>query len=114
VDLYPTLAELCQLPAPTGYEGYSLAPLLENPAAAWNHPAYTQVRRNANNKNMPFMGRSVRTERWRYTEWDDGKRGAQLYDHDQDPQEYRNLADDPQHAAVVAQMKKLLHGASSR
>jgi iduronate 2-sulfatase len=54
------------------------------------------------------MGRSVRTERWRYTEWDDGKQGAQLYDHDNDPKEYKNLTADPKLAETVAQMKKLL------
>ncbi len=112
VDLYPTLAGLCQLPAPPGYEGESLIPLLEDPRAAWNHPAYTQAGRNENTKDKRFMGRSVRTERWRYIEWDGGKQGTQLYDHDQDPKEYKNLAGNPQYASVVAEMKKLLHGAT--
>ncbi len=115
VDLYPTLAELCGIDAP-GAEGKSLRPLLDDPAAAWDKPAYTQVSRGVlvatDDKPDPnargFMGRSVRTERWRYIEWDDGKKGAQLYDHDADPKEYRNLADDPKHAATVAEMQKLL------
>ena len=54
------------------------------------------------------MGRSVRTERWRYSEWDAGARGVELYDHQNDEGEYHNLARDPKHAATVAQLKKLL------
>ncbi len=103
VDLYPTLADLAGLPAPEGVEGRSLRPLVEDPAAAWDLPAYTQVVHGPNN-----VGRSVRTERWRYTEWDGGKKGVELYDQQDDPKEYHNLAKDPQHAEIVAKLKKLL------
>jgi arylsulfatase A-like enzyme len=54
------------------------------------------------------MGYSVRTERWRYTEWDEGRKGAELYDYDRDPRELTNLATDPRFATTVQQMKKLL------
>jgi uncharacterized sulfatase len=83
-------------------------PLLDDPSAAWTKPAYTQVTRGGAAGKDRFMGRSVRTERYRYTEWDGGKKGVQLYDHDTDPKEYRNLAEDPKQAEVVAAMKKLL------
>jgi arylsulfatase A-like enzyme len=53
-------------------------------------------------------GHSVRTERWRYTEWAFGKNGQELYDHDNDPQELHNLAHDAKYAEVLAQMKTLL------
>lgn len=102
VDLYPTLADLAGVPAPKNLEGASLRPLLENPAAEWKRPAYSQVQRG----NSP--GHSVRTERWRYTEWDGGAQGNELYDHDTDPQELRNVAADPKFAATVAEMKALL------
>lgn len=102
VDLYPTLSEVCGLPTPSGLEGHSLAPLLHDPAAAWTHPAYTVA------KNGPFFGTSVRTERWRYTEWDGGKSGSVLFDHENDPHELRNLSADPQHAETITQMKSLL------
>jgi len=103
VDLQPTLAELCGLPAPGGAEGRSLAPLLADPAPAWDHPAFTQVAHGR------IMGRSIRTQRWRYTEWDGGKGGAELYDHDADGHEYVNLAADPRHADTVAELKSALH-----
>ena len=78
VDLYPTLADFCKLPAPRNLAGKSLRPLLDNPNARWTKPAYTQVTWTENERE--FMGRSVRTERWRYIEWDEGKKGVELYD----------------------------------
>ena len=102
VDLYPTLAELAGLTPPPHLEGFSLRPLLDNPQAPWDHPAYTQVQRGGD------PGHSVRTDRWRYTEWGFGKKGQELYDHENDPQELHNLAGDAKYADVVAQMKALL------
>jgi uncharacterized sulfatase len=107
VDLYATLADLCGLPAPEGVEGTSLRPLLENPQADWDTPAFTQVGRNRSKASI--MGRSVRTERWRYTEWDDGNAGVELYDQQADPKEYRNLATGAKQAETLAAMRKLLH-----
>ena len=106
VDLYPTLADLAGLAPPPGLHGRSLTPLLKNPRAAWDHPAFTQVRRG--NAANGFMGYSVRTEAWRYTEWDEGKRGSELYDEKADPSELRNLAADPNRAKVVAELQRLL------
>ncbi|MCS6863463.1 MAG: sulfatase [Gemmataceae bacterium] len=122
VDLHATLADLCGLPVPQGQDpkvprldGVSLKPLLDNPAAPWNRPAYTQVSRGTptttgepTGKNPWYMGYSVRTERYRYTEWDGGRKGVQLYDYDTDPQEWTNRAEDPQYAEVVKQLKALL------
>jgi lysophospholipase L1-like esterase len=108
LDMYPTLADLCGLPAPQYVHGTSLRPLLNDPSAAGKAAAYTQVRRGGPNDG--FLGRSLRTERYRYTEWDGGKRGAELYDHDNDPHEYKNLADDPKQAEVVKGLKELLKG----
>ena len=102
VDLYPTLADLAGVTPPKNLEGASLRPLLENPAAEWKRPAFTQVQRGT------FPGHSVRTERWRYTEWDGGEKGAELYDHQADPQELQNLAADAKSAVAVAEMKALL------
>ncbi len=104
VDLYPTLADLCGLTPPSGLEGYSLRPLLDNPKAKWDKPAFTQVTRN----KEAIMGRSVRTEKYRYTEWNAGKDGVELYDQEKDPKEYHNLAKDPKYAKVVAKLSPLL------
>jgi uncharacterized sulfatase len=109
VDVYPTLVEVCRLEgAPAGLEGVSFAPLLHDPARAWKPAAHTQVRRGK------VAGRSVRTERWRYTEWDAGAAGAELYDHDVDPDEHHNLASDPIHARTVEELKGLLRRANAR
>jgi uncharacterized sulfatase len=102
VDIYPTLAELAGLKAPGNLEGFSLVPLLQNPSSSWDHPAYTQVQRG------DFAGHSVRTQLWRYTEWDFGKQGAELYNEETDPKELHNLAGNPAFKDVVAQMKALL------
>jgi uncharacterized sulfatase len=102
VDLYPTLADLCGLPTPKGLEGRSIQPLLRNPAAAWDKPAYSFIRRGQ------VVGASVRTERYRYTEWTGGSHGAELYDHSSDPRESRNLATEAASVPTVTKMKQLL------
>src|ERR1051325_8144609 len=104
VDIYPTLAELSGLPLPPHLEGTSFAPLLSNPAQPWKKAAFSQYLRPGKDK---FMGRSVRTDRWRYTEWVDGKKekaGVELYDEQNDPKENVNLAADPANRAVVAEL----------
>jgi uncharacterized sulfatase len=104
VDLYPTLADLCSLPANPAHEGTSLRPLLDDPEHEWKKGAFTQVTRGAK------MGRSVRTERWRYTEWEGGAAGAELYDQVADPGELKNLASDAAQATTVADLQALLRG----
>jgi iduronate 2-sulfatase len=64
--------------------------------------------------NATFMGYSVRTEQWRYTEWDEGKRGVELYNEVADPDELRNLADDPAHRKQLADMRELLRRVRGR
>jgi uncharacterized sulfatase len=105
LDVYPTLCDLAGLPAPKVLEGKSLRPVLDDPAASIHDAAFTQARRG---KNAEYWGRTVRTNRWRCTEWDEGRNGIELYDHDADPHEYKNLAEDPQHAAALKELRALL------
>ena len=102
VDIYPTVADLAGLKPPENLAGVSLRPLLDQPDGNWERPAYTQVMRGQ------APGYTVRTERYRYTEWNGGKNGVELYDYGSDPEELKNVASDPQYADVVARMKKLL------
>ena len=106
VDIYPTVAALCGVKPPDDLPGRSLRPLLEEPMATWNGRAYSQVLRPGD--GQPLMGRSIRTARWRYTEWDAGRAGAELYDHDRDPHEFRNLAGDAALAPIIAELRPLL------
>ncbi|MEJ7828843.1 MAG: sulfatase [Segetibacter sp.] len=113
LDVYPTLAELCKLKPPATLQGKSLIPLLRNPMASWDRPAYTQIdKRKFPGKRAPELknafGRSVRTERWRYTEWDEGKEGVELYDYQTDPNEFTNLATNRKYISIVKELSAML------
>jgi len=105
VDIYSTLVELCGLTLPPGNEGRSLAPLLDDPRASWEHPAYSVWSEDGSS----LHGVAVRTEQWRYAEFGaSGKNGAMLFDPHSDPFEMKNLADDPKYARVRATLSPLV------
>ncbi len=106
VDVYPTLTELCGVAAPDNLQGQSLVPMLKNPEEKGRGWAVTQVMRGGGGQQ--FFGYSLRTPRWRYTEWDGGRQGRELYDHSRDARELTNLADDPAHRDVVDQLSQQL------
>jgi arylsulfatase A-like enzyme len=125
IDVYPTLAELCGLELPKGegrsvggtqLQGKSLAPQLADASAATKGFALSQVRRGGGGGGKKkkaaaaaaFPGYSLRTPRWRYTEWDSGSKGVELYDHESDPHEFTNLAQDPKHAGTVKELAATL------
>lgn len=116
VDIYPTVMELAGLDPTHELAGQSLAPLLADPLADWDSHAITQILRPADDRlSTPVMGRSIRTERWRYTDWEEGVRGEELYDHYSDPMEFNNLAvdPDPEAQAVIARLRPLLAAKAS-
>jgi len=99
VDFYPTLAELCGVPVPDFISGVSLAPALKDTKAMPRSSAFTQYE----------SGYSIRTPRYRYTEWGtDGENGAELYDHQSDSEEMVNLAGQSESQAIQAKLSKQL------
>ncbi len=97
LDLYPTLCDLCNIPIPEHVEGDSIKKLLADPTAEWNRPVVT---------TYGFGNHAVRSERWRYIRYADGS--EELYDHDNDPLEWTNLAGDPKYASVKQELAKWL------
>lgn len=97
VDLYPTLCELAGLEVPTQVESRSLVPLLKDPETAWDRPVVT---------THGYMNHAVRSERYRYIRYSDGS--EELYDHELDPYEWTNLANDPKYATVKAVLSRWL------
>ncbi|NOX98698.1 MAG: sulfatase, partial [Verrucomicrobia bacterium] len=97
IDIYPTLVDYCGLKEKQGLEGISIVPLLGNPQMKWGRPALTTFGPN---------NHTLRTERWRYIQYDDGSK--ELYDHRKDTHEFKNLASDPQYADVIAGFVKAL------
>lgn len=97
MSIYPTLCELAGLPVPSHNEGVSIVPLLKDASATWDRPALTTHGRN---------NHGVRSERWRYIRYADG--GEELYDHDTDPLEWKNLAGDEKLASVKAELAKAI------
>lgn len=117
IDLFPTLAELCGIKPPANVQGQSLVPMLNDPGAAGRGWAITQVMRgggparasvttNVGSDGERFFGYTLRTPRWRYTEWDEGRKGRELYDHDADPREITNLAGNSEYATTAEELSK--------
>ena len=97
LDIYPTLAELCRLPAPKHLEGHSLVPQCVDASTTREFPAITTHNRG---------NHSIRSERYRYIHYADGT--EEFYDFQSDPQEFENRIDDPSFQAVVEQHRKFL------
>ncbi|MDF1812152.1 MAG: sulfatase [Verrucomicrobiales bacterium] len=111
VDVLPTLTEACGLPLDPGSEGDSLLPLMNEPGRIWKSAAFSQYPRVLKAHGR-IMGTSMRTDRWRFTEWlsDNGKfRQVELYDLENDPEGNVNLARDPDYSDFIPALTKQLH-----
>ena len=97
IDAYPTLIELCGLETKPELEGVSLVPLLKNVNATWERPSLTTLGQG---------NHSLRSKRWRYIRYHDGT--EELYDHENDPREWTNLADDAKYADVKVALARWL------
>ncbi len=102
INIHRTLLDLCGVPEPAQtLDGHSLRPFLEEDAQRWDHPAITEFRHG--DTNMA----SIRTERWRYIQYrTNSDIEEELYDHDADPNEWYNLASNPQHAALLREFRE--------
>jgi iduronate 2-sulfatase len=102
VDIYPSLCELAGLPLPSHLQGKSFVPLLESPNLPGKEAAFSQFPRG-----KKIMGYSMRTDRYRYTEWVDTNKKVtahELYDHQIDPLENKNVADVSENAGLVKEL----------
>lgn len=98
MDIYPTLIDVCGLTPPSQHvESYDLTSLLRDPRSKWEKPTLTTYGRG---------NHAVRSRRWRYIRYADGS--EELYDHENDPMEWKNLAGDPKYADVKREYAKWL------
>ena len=97
LDVFPTLNELCGVPQHSQLEGQSLVPLLRDPGAHRARPAITTWGRN---------NHAVRDQRYRYIRMSNGE--VELYDHQTDPDEFTNIAGQPEAAAIIERLKAFL------
>lgn len=104
VDIYPTLTGLAGLPTPSSVQGRTLQPLLAEPSGKGKQVVFSTMM----STHTKLMGHSVSTDRFRYVEWDEGRGGRQLYDHESDPDELRNLAGNANQADRLRRMQARL------
>jgi uncharacterized sulfatase len=103
VDVYGTTAELAGLKPHAGYEGTSMVPVLQDPNRKWKTAAFTQIQYEGR-----IVGRSIRTDRYRYTKWEGEGGGEELYDHQTDSKEFTNLAAKPGSEKPLEAHRKIL------
>jgi iduronate 2-sulfatase len=117
VDVYPTLADLCGLQTPAHIMGQSLVPVLHDTHQSLREAALSVTvsrSQSLGKRGTAAKGYSIRTNRHRYTAWNNGEDGEEIYDYEADPSEYTNLARDPQQRELLEKMRDLLKKQTSR
>jgi arylsulfatase A-like enzyme len=117
IDIYPTLGELTNVTIPKHVLGSSLVPILKDQSATVNDHVFTMTVSRAKWTHKEFTkkrvkGYSIRSPRFRYTQWSGGEFGHELYDYESDPDELTNLADLPAHADTVKDLQSRLNSAT--
>ena len=114
VDMYPTLCAACGIETPEDLEGTSMLPLLEDPTQPWKKAAFSQIPRPyLADQDWVHMGHSMRTERYRYTEWTDRENAVvarELYDLEAASFGMVNIADRPESAELTDRLATQLRG----
>ncbi|MBC8357291.1 MAG: sulfatase [Planctomycetes bacterium] len=101
LDLYPTVASLCGLKVPSRLQGQDISAMLDDPSR--------QVRDAAFSVAPSRKGFLLREDKWAYIQYkEDASAGIELFDMEQDPKQYTNLAAMPEHEPLVARFKAKL------
>jgi len=115
VDIYPTLCELAGVPIPETLEGISAVPLFKNPDRPWKKAVFSQFLREGiwiAPDGIEYMGYSIRTDKYRYTEWvnwESKKLAAiELYDQTLDPDENINIAEIEENNTIIKELSEKL------
>ncbi len=115
VDVFPTLADLCGFEIPSHLNGKSLLPVLKDPSSSVQEQAFSiwpSYRSSRTDESKTVLGYSVRTKKYRYTEWiriDSGKlMDRELYDHVADPEENKNVVNEEKYKDDLPELSDLI------
>ena len=101
IDLYPTIAQLCGLDVPARLQGRDLSPMFDDPSFSVRDAAFCVA--------PSSRGFLLREDRWAYLQYaEDASKGIELFDMEEDPKQYTNLAARPDHQAEVERLKAKL------
>lgn len=121
IDVFPTLCELTGLKTPSDLDGVSLAGTTKGSAKEVKGFSISQWPKNLNEPDKATMGYSLRTTRYRYTEWvgndfratkpfkESDVTDFELYDYEKDPDETQNWVNNPKYATIKKDLANKLH-----
>jgi len=101
LDIYPTILDICGYPKPESLQGVSLVGMMNNSNSTHHRPVSSMVFHYDTNHKIDILGRTVITNNWRYTEWDKGTAGLEIYSRTEDPKDYNNLISSPSMSEAI-------------